>query len=89
MWMGVVGARLAYLQTAQHEWLGKRARAQQSDSEPLSPVRGLILDRQERELARSVDADSYFVVPGEISDIEATAARLASILMIAAPSLAE
>ena len=53
VWMVVVGARLAYLQTSQHEWLTRRARAQQLNVEPVAPTRGLILDRQGRELARS------------------------------------
>lgn len=88
VWMAAVGARLVYLQTAQHEWLAKRARAQQSDTEALSPVRGLILDRQGRELARSVDADSFFAVPGEIEDFDATAAQLGRAFSLDALALA-
>ena len=87
--MVLVGARLAYLQTGgRHESLAKRARAQQSDAETLSPVRGLILDRQGRELARSVDADSFFAVPGEVEDFDATAQKLARVVGTDAPSLA-
>src|SRR5947209_16055431 len=68
LWMTAVGARLAYLQTSQHEWLAKRARAQQLDVEPQSAVRGLILDRQGRELARSVGVDSFFADPREVEN---------------------
>jgi cell division protein FtsI (penicillin-binding protein 3) len=57
--MLLIGARLAYLQTAQHDWLTKRARAQQLDVEPQPAPRGLIRDRQGRELARIVDVDSF------------------------------
>jgi len=46
--MLLVGARLAYLQTSQHESLSKRARQQQLDVEPLQAPRGLILDRRGR-----------------------------------------
>ena len=40
LWMAAVGARLAYLQTSQHEWLTKKARAQQLDVEPQTASRG-------------------------------------------------
>lgn len=87
-WMIAVGARLAYLQTSQHEWLSRRARAQQLDVEPQMAVRGLILDRQGRELARSVDVDSFFAVPKEIENADETASSLARVLNIDAVSLA-
>ncbi|MCA1591565.1 MAG: transpeptidase family protein [Acidobacteria bacterium] len=88
VWMVIAGLRLVYLQTSQHEWLSRRARAQQLDSEPLSPVRGLIVDRQGRELARSVDCDSFFAVPTEIENVDETAARLASVLKTDGTALA-
>ncbi|HLM58230.1 MAG TPA: penicillin-binding protein [Pyrinomonadaceae bacterium] len=87
--MVVIGARLAYLQTSQHKWLSQRARAQQLGAEALAPVRGLILDRRGRELARSVDADSFFAAPGEIEDVNAAARELARVLKADEPALAE
>ena len=87
--MVVIGARLAYLQTSQHEWLSRRARAQQLGAEALAPVRGLILDRRGRELARSVDADSFFAAPGEIEDVNAAARELARVLKADELALAE
>ncbi len=87
--MVVIGARLAYLQTSQHRWLSQRARAQQLGAEALAPVRGLILDRRGRELARSVDADSFFAAPGEIEDVNAAARELARVLKADEPALAE
>ncbi len=78
--MLLVGARLAYLQTSQHDWLSRRARVQQSDEEPLQAPRGLILDRQGRELARSIDVDSFYADPREIEDVEAASAALARVL---------
>ncbi|MCA1633586.1 MAG: transpeptidase family protein [Acidobacteria bacterium] len=86
-WMVVVGARLAYLQTSQHDWLTRRARAQQLNVEPLAPTRGLILDRQGRELARSVDTDSFFAAPGEIENTDEAASALARVLGADALSL--
>jgi cell division protein FtsI/penicillin-binding protein 2 len=86
--MVVIGARLAYLQTSQHEWLTKRARAQQLDVEPQAAARGLILDRQGRELARSVDVDSFFADPREIENVEGAADALAHVLNIDKTGLA-
>src|SRR5215207_5731264 len=80
LWMLLVGARLAYLQTSQHEWLSRRARTQQLDVESLQAPRGLILDRQGRELARSIDVDSFYADPREIEDVEAASAALARVL---------
>ncbi|HEV2860254.1 MAG TPA: penicillin-binding protein [Pyrinomonadaceae bacterium] len=88
-WMVVIGARLAYLQTSQHKWLSQRARAQQLGAEALAPVRGLILDRRGRELARSVDADSFFAAPGEVEDVNAAARELARVLKTDEIALAE
>ncbi|HEX8285078.1 MAG TPA: penicillin-binding protein [Pyrinomonadaceae bacterium] len=78
--MVLIGARLAYLQTSQHEWLSKRARAQQLEVEPQAAARGLILDRQGRELARSIDVDSFYADPREVADVEAAASALAGAL---------
>src|SRR5215207_9009210 len=82
LWMVLVGARLAYLQTSQHDWLSRRARLQQSDEAPLQAPRGLILDRQGRELARSIDVDSFYADPREMEDVEAASAALGRVLNI-------
>jgi cell division protein FtsI (penicillin-binding protein 3) len=79
-WMLAIGARLVYLQTHERDWLMARARVQQQDMIETSPWRGLVLDRQGRELARSIDTESFFVVPTEISNAEETATRLASLI---------
>src|ERR1051325_11782797 len=88
LWMTAVGARLAYLQTSQHVWLSNKARAQQTGVEKEQAVRGLILDRQGRELARSVDVDSFFADPRQVEDVDATVARLASVVELDANALA-
>lgn len=89
LWMVVIGARLVYLQTSQYEFLSQRARAQQQGTIDTSvPVRGLILDRTGRELARSVDTDSFFAAPDEIADIEDASRRLAPLLETDAGKLA-
>src|SRR6185369_89977 len=62
-WMLVVCARLVYLQFSQHEVLVNRARQQQQNAIETSPQRGELLDRQERQLARSVQTVSLFLDP--------------------------
>ena len=86
--MMAVGVRLAYLQTSQHEWLSKRARSQQTGVESDQAVRGLILDRQGRELARSVDVDSFFADPRQVENVDETVARLARVLDVDESALA-
>src|ERR1051325_4919205 len=68
-WMLVIGGRLVLLQTVEHDWLRERARVQQQDALETSPLRGLVLDRQGRELVRSISVESFFVVPGEIENV--------------------
>src|ERR1700676_3410099 len=77
LWMVAIGGRLIYLQTMEHDWLTTRARAQQEEAIETSPIRGMVLDRQGRELARSILAQSFFAVPGEIGDPQEVATRLA------------
>lgn len=62
-WMLIVAARLVYLQVSQHEGLINRARQQQQNAIETSPQRGELLDRQERQLARSVQTVSLFLDP--------------------------
>lgn len=79
-WMLAIGVRLVYLQTSQHEWLKTRARLQQQDAIASGSLRGLMLDRQGRELARSIDTESFYVIPGEIKNIHELVAQVAPII---------
>nr|MBA3767756.1 penicillin-binding protein 2 [Acidobacteriota bacterium] len=88
-WMFAITARIVYLQTVQHDWLHERARVQQQDSLDTSPLRGLVLDREGRELARSVDTESFFIVPAEISDVARMSAQLAPLVGADARTLQE
>lgn len=67
-WMLGISARLVYLQVSRHDKLVERARQQQQDAVDTMPQRGALLDRQERELAHSVDTISFFVAPDEVGD---------------------
>src|SRR5918997_6378299 len=77
VWMLVIGTRLVYLQVFSHEALGERARRQQQTLAETNAPRGMILDRQGVELARSLEVDSFFAVPAEITDARDVARQLA------------
>ena len=81
-WMLAVSARLVYLQVSQHQGLVNRARQQQQNAIETSPQRGDLIDRQGRELARSVQTVSLFVDPDQLSlgQLVCTATELAKVL---------
>jgi cell division protein FtsI (penicillin-binding protein 3) len=81
-WMLAVSARLVYLQVSQHEGLVNRARLQQQNALSTAPQRGELLDREGRELARSVQTVSLFIDPEGLkpADLDCTAEYLAGAL---------
>jgi len=79
VWMLAIGARLVQLQVNQHEELASRARSQQVGAIETSPSRGQLLDRQGRELARSIDTESFFADPREILNTDNTARRITAV----------
>jgi cell division protein FtsI (penicillin-binding protein 3) len=81
-WMLIVSARLVYLQVSQHDSLVNRARQQQQNALETTPQRGDLLDRQQRELARSIQTVSLFVDPDGLQpgDLQCTASELAKTL---------
>lgn len=80
--MLVVCARLIYLQFSQYEQLANRARQQQQNAIETSPERGELLDRQERQLARSVQTVSLFLDPDglDVPTLDRNAQELAKSL---------
>jgi cell division protein FtsI/penicillin-binding protein 2 len=81
-WMLVICARLVYLQFSQYDNLVNRARQQQQNSLETSPQRGELLDRQERQLARSVQTVSLFLDPEglDVPTLDQNAKQLAQSL---------
>jgi len=79
-WSAAIEARLVYLQVGRHADLTARAERQQLRTVETTAKRGDILDRSGRVLAYSVDADSIYAVPTEISDRDAAAAALCGAL---------
>ena len=79
-WSGAIEARLIYLQVGRHADMRARAERQQLRTVETTAKRGDILDRDGRVLAYSVDADSIYAVPTEISDPDAAAKALCGVL---------
>jgi cell division protein FtsI (penicillin-binding protein 3) len=88
LWMLAIGVRLVHLQVGQHELLSERARKQQQQITKTNGLRGLILDRDGRELARSLDVDSFVAEPtDEKFDPRETAKQFAAVLGLDESSL--
>ena len=68
-WFVVICLRLVYLQIFRYGDFQQRAERQQQRSINVSAKRGIIYDRQGRELAMSIQVDSAFAVPTEIPDL--------------------
>ena len=80
IWMFIISGRLVYLQVYRHEWLGERARRQQQATAETNAPRGMILDRNGLELARSLEVDSFFAEPHDIDDPRDAAQRIAPLV---------
>ena len=66
VWVGLIGCKLVWLQVIRHsEWVDKAQRQQHSTLE-LAPQRGVLYDRNLRELAMTVQVDSIFADPTEL-----------------------
>lgn len=79
-WFIAICVRLIWLQVVDYADFTQRAQHQQQRTIEVSPARGVIFDRNGKDLAMSVNVDSVFAVPSEVPDIHATAAILAKVL---------
>ncbi len=89
LWLALLFARLVDLQVIRHPELAARAQRQQQRTLEVTPKRGVISDRNGRELAVSVAVDSVFAVPGDVSDSVAAARLLAPVLKMETADLKE
>lgn len=80
VWMCGIGFRLFDLQINQHESLDARATDQRRHEHHTKPLRGSILDRNGRELAVTLEAESLEVDPTELENPEQAALQLANLL---------
>jgi cell division protein FtsI (penicillin-binding protein 3) len=69
LWIMAIGVRLVYLQVSMHDQLTARAHDQQQGALETGFERGQLADRDGKQLARSIDTESVFVAPDEVTDV--------------------
>ena len=80
VWVGLIITKLFWLQILRHHEFVEKAEKQQQHTFAVAPRRGVLYDRNLRELAMTVQADSVYAVPSEIDDKKATVHALAQIV---------
>jgi len=80
LWAVIIASRLFWLQIVCHREYVERAEKQQQRTFEVAPRRGVLYDRNMRELAMTVQVDSVYAVPTEIDDQQAAARTLAAIV---------
>ncbi len=76
LWMGAIVFKLGWLQIVRHGDFVERAARQQQRTFEVAPRRGVVYDRNLRELAMTVHAESVYAVPIELGENRAQAAAL-------------
>jgi cell division protein FtsI (penicillin-binding protein 3) len=80
VWTCAITGRLFWLQIVRHQDFVERAAKQQERTFEVAPRRGVLYDRNLRELAMTVLVDSIYADPSEIADKQAAARTLAAIV---------
>jgi len=75
-WTCAICLRLFWLQVVRHSDFVERAARQQQRTFEVAPRRGVLYDRNLRELGMTVLVDSVYAVPSELGDNRANAAQL-------------
>lgn len=80
VWACAIASRLFWLQIVEHKAYAERADKQQQRTFEVAPRRGVLYDRNLRELAMTVQVDSIYADPAQIDDKKAAARVLAKIV---------
>jgi len=80
VWASLIVSKLFWLQIVRHKEFVEKAQKQQQYTFKVAPRRGVLYDRNLRELAMTVQADSVFAVPSEIADKKAAVHALAQVV---------
>ena len=81
VWTVVIALRLSWLQVVRHGYYVQKAAQQQQRTFEVAPRRGVLYDRNLRELAMTVLVDSVYAVPSELGENRAEdAAMLAKLV---------
>jgi cell division protein FtsI (penicillin-binding protein 3) len=84
-WTVLIAVRLGWLQVVRHSDFVHRAALQQQRTFEVAPRRGMLYDRNLRELAVTVQVDSVYAVPSELGDNRASAAEILAKIVHADP----
>jgi cell division protein FtsI (penicillin-binding protein 3) len=76
LWTTAIGMRLGWLQVVRHQHYVETAAKQQQRTFEVAPRRGVLYDRNLRELAMTVLVDSVYAVPSELGENRGNAAKL-------------
>ncbi|HEY9126094.1 MAG TPA: penicillin-binding protein, partial [Acidobacteriaceae bacterium] len=82
VWAALIVSKFFWLQIMRHQEFVEKAEKQQQHTFEVAPRRGVLYDRNLRELAMTVQADSVFAVPSEIEDKKAAAHTLAQLVHV-------
>jgi cell division protein FtsI (penicillin-binding protein 3) len=80
VWVALIVTKLFWLQILRHHEFVEKAQKQQQHTFEVAPRRGVLYDRNLRELAMTVQAQSVYAVPSEIDDKKTTVHALAQIV---------
>ncbi len=80
LWACAISTRLFWLQIVRHQDFVERAQKQQQRTFEVAPRRGILYDRNMRDLAMTVLADSIYADPTQIVDKQAAARTLAPLV---------
>jgi cell division protein FtsI (penicillin-binding protein 3) len=84
-WVGLIVLRLGWVQIVRHTEFVHRAAQQQQRTFEVAPRRGMLYDRNLRELAMTVLVDSVYAVPSELGDNRENAAQMLSAIVHSDP----
>jgi cell division protein FtsI (penicillin-binding protein 3) len=87
LWLGVIGARAAYLQLYKGTWLSNKAAGQYEREMVLPGKRGTIYDSRHQAMAVSIETTSIAAYPAAVEDHARAAADLAPILNLKSKEL--
>ena len=79
-WACAIAGRLFWLQIIRHQDFVERAQKQQQRTIEVAPRRGILYDRNLRELAMTIQVDSIYADPTQIADKQAAARTLAQLV---------
>jgi len=80
VWACAIAGRLFWLQIVRHQDFVERAAKQQEHTFEVAPRRGVLYDRNLREMAMTVLVPSIYADPSQIGDKQAAARTLASLV---------